>query len=151
MNCFRHPDEIAIVFCKGCDHALCRQCSQQRIRGVTHVCSDECARRVRRSPNQESVFNNVYAAVFLTVLLAVLGGGFCVWLASSGRIGWELQQSRYSNTRNRFGGLEENVYKLFHLFGIEDWRIHFAIGAVVGVVCAVVWLWRYWRTTPNPV
>jgi hypothetical protein len=83
--------------------------------------------------------------VFLIVLLAVLGGGICAWLASSGRIGWELQQSRYR--RNLFGGLEQNIYKLFHVFGIEDWRMHFAIGATIGVVCAVVWLRRYWRPT----
>ena len=149
MNCFRHPDEIAIIFCQACRHALCRQCSQQRIRGVAHVCSDECARQVRRRPNPESLFNNVYAAMFLIVLLAVLGGGFCSWLASSGRIGWEMQQNHRYYSRGRFAGLEEGIYKLFHAFGIEDGRIHFAIGATVGVVCAMVWLRRYWRpTTP---
>jgi predicted nucleic acid-binding Zn ribbon protein len=149
MNCFRHPDEIAIVFCQACRNGLCRQCSQQSIRGVTHVCSDECARKVRRRPNAKSLFDNVYAALFLMVLLAVLGGGFCAFLASSGRLHWELQQSRYYSRWDRFDGLQDNVYRLFHFFGIEDWRMHFAIGATVGVVCAVVWLKRYWRpTTP---
>src|SRR5437899_2280551 len=85
MNCFRHLDEIAIVFCQACGHALCRQCSLHPISGVTHVCSDQCARKVCVRPepdgSAESLFDNVYAAVFLTVLLAVLGGGFCVWSA----------------------------------------------------------------------
>jgi hypothetical protein len=120
MNCFRHPDEIAIVFCRACRHGLCRQCAQQAIRGVTHICSNECARTVRRRPDSEGLFSDALAGVCLIVLLAVLGGALCAWLASSGRIGWELQRSRYSNRRNFFGGFEEGVYKLFHLFGIED-------------------------------
>jgi hypothetical protein len=81
-------------------------------------------------------------------LLAVLGGVICTWLASCGRIGWELQHSRYYDKWYRYG-LGDHVYGLFHLFGIEDWRIKFAIGATVGILCAVVWLRRYWRpTTP---
>ena len=85
--------------------------------------------------------------MFLIVLLAVLGGGFCSWLVSSGRIGWEMQQNHRYYSRDQFGGLEEGIYKLFHASGIEDWRIHFAIGATVGVVCATVWLRRHWRPT----
>jgi len=147
MNCFRHPDEIAIVFCQACRHGLCRECGQQSIHGVTHVCSDECARTVRRRPDAKSLFDNVYAALFLMVLLAVLGGGFCAWLASSGRICWERQQDPHYLNRDQYGGQEESLYRVFHFFGIEDWRMHFAIGATVGVVCAVVWLKRYWRPT----
>src|SRR5258706_2549239 len=122
MNCFRHPDETAIIFCHACRHALCRQCSQQRIRGVTHVCSDECARKVRRRPNPESLFNNVYAATFLILLLAVLGGGVCASLASSRRIGLEMQQNHRYYSRDRLGGIAEGGYKVFSAFLIAELR-----------------------------
>jgi hypothetical protein len=153
MNCFRHPDESAIVFCRACRHGLCRQCSQQSIRGVTHVCSDECARTIRRRPAAKGLFDVMYAGVFLIVLLAVLGGGICAWLASSGRFNWELQLSEIRNGyyARRLDGLQDDVYRIFQLLGIEDWRIQFTIGAAVGIGCAIVWLRRYWRpTTPYP-
>jgi B-box zinc finger len=151
MNCFRHPDEVAIVFCKACRLALCRECSQQSIRGVTHVCSDECAQTVRRRPGAKVFFDNVYAGVFLIILLAVFFGGFCVLLAHSGRVCWERQQNPHYLNRDQYGGLEVDLYKLFHFFGIEDWRMHFVIGATVGVVGAVIWLRRYWRPAiPDP-
>jgi hypothetical protein len=153
MNCFRHPDEVALVFCQACRLALCRQCSQQSIRGVTHVCSEECARTVGRSPDAKRLFDNAYASLFLIILLAVLGGGTCAWLASSGRFNWQLHQRQisggYYSSRDRLDGLQDDVYRVFHFFGIEDWRMHFAIGATFGVVCAIVWLKRSWRpTTP---
>ena len=91
------------------------------------------------------LFDNLYASVFIIVLLAVIGGGSCAWLAASGRFNWELQQSSvYYSRYGRFDGL------FFRCFGIEDWRIQFAIGATAGVACAAVWLWRYWRPTTDP-
>jgi hypothetical protein len=151
MNCFRHPDEIAIVFCRACRNALCRECGEQSVRGVTHVCSDECARTIRGRPADKRLFDDIYAGVFLIALLAILGGGACAWLASSGRFNWESHQSQIRNGYypNRLDGMQDHVYRIFQLLGIQDWRIHFAIGAAAGVVCAVVWLRRYWRpSTP---
>src|SRR5262249_23949821 len=110
MNCFRHPDEVAIVFCKACRVTLCRECSQQSIRGVTQVCSDECAQSVRRRPGAKSFIDNVYAGVFLILLLAFFGGGNCVLLAHSGRTCWDRQQSsEYYPARDRYGGLEVDL------------------------------------------
>jgi hypothetical protein len=150
MNCFRHPDEVAIVFCEGCDRGLCDECSQQSIRGVTYVCSDECARKVQPTGNAKRIFDDVYAGVFLILLLAVLCGGVSVWLAGTGRLSWEMQNSRYYDKWYR-PGLGDDVYEFFHFFGIEDWRMHFGIGAAIGVVCAIVWLKRYWRpAVPDP-
>lgn len=146
MNCFRHPDEIASVFCQGCDLALCSECGEQCIDGVTQVCSDECAQRVGR-PGLKRLFDNVYASLIIVVLMTVCGGGLCVLLVQSGKVYFERQQSgEYYSSRDRDSGqpVGEEVYQAFHLFGIEDWRMHFAIGSGVGLVGAIVWLRRYW-------
>jgi len=144
MNCFQHPDEIGIVSCRGCDRQLCSECSQQSIQGVTQVCSDECARKVR-PPRLKRLFDSLYASLFIILLMTVCSGGLTVLLAQSGRVYVERQQSNnYYSYRDRYGGQNEEVYRVFHLFGIEDWRMHFAIGSGVGFVGAIAWLRRYW-------
>jgi hypothetical protein len=145
MNCFQHPDEIATAYCQTCGKALCSECSQETISDVTDVCSDECARTVRRRPGFKLLFDNLYASLFIIALMTVCGGGLTVLLAQSGRVYFERQQSNnYYSSRDRYGGQDEEVYRVFHLFGIEDWRMHFAIGSGVGFVGAMVWLRRYW-------
>ena len=141
MNCFRHPNEVAAVFCKGCGKPLCWSCCERTIGNETHVCSEECARTVSQQPDSkephDSLFDKVYAAVFLTVLLAALGGGLCVWGAQSAiasqeyyrRTGWvEPRRER------------DNLFKIFYTLGITDWRAQFGIGAAVGAGCAVLYL-----------
>lgn len=77
--------------------------------------------------------------------MTVCGGGLTVLLAQSGKVCFERQQSgEYYSSRDRSGGQDEEIYQAFHLFGIEDWRMHFAIGSGVGFVGAIVWLRRYW-------
>ncbi len=100
MNCFRHPTEAAVVFCKGCNKPLCCRCSQQTFGDQTHVCSEDCARTASQSDSEEpreSLFDRVYAVVFLTVLLALLGGGLFVWSAESAVI----QEKRYLEREGR--------------------------------------------------
>jgi hypothetical protein len=87
----------------------------------------------------DSLFQKVYSAVFFTVLMAVLSGGFCAWLAQSA-----MARLDYDLRRASSGGFEheDNVFELFYNCGITDWRAQFGIGAAIGAGCAVIHLVR---------
>ena len=84
MNCFRHPDEESVVECKGCGKPLCWGCSEQLFGNVKQVCSSECAETVLLNPDpkdQDSRADRIFNAMFLPVLVVVLGGvgGGLLW------------------------------------------------------------------------
>jgi hypothetical protein len=83
----------------------------------------------------DSLFDKVYAAVFFTVLVAVLSGGLCAWLAQSA-----MARLNYDLNRASSGGFQHKsrVFELFYNCGITDWRAQFGIGAG----CAVIHLMR---------
>ena len=140
MNCFRHPNEVAVVYCKGCSKPLCWNCSQQIFGNQNHVCSEACAKVAAQQPEPEdlpdSLFHRIYALVFLTLLLAGIGGGLCVWGGQSAIARQDYYMGR--KTRN-------NLFEIFVLPGLRDWRVEFGIGATVGAVCAIRFYIRDWR------
>jgi hypothetical protein len=149
MNCFRHPTEVAVVYCKGCGKPLCWECSQRTFGNETQVCSEECARAVSQQPDsgepRDSLFQTVYAAVFLVILLASLCGGLCVWGAQSA-----VFQKKLNAQIEAHGGMPHydkrqysNVFRIFYTLGITDWRAQFGIGAAVGAGSALVFMAKY--------
>jgi B-box zinc finger len=145
MNCFRHPTEVATVFCKGCGKPLCLECGRQTFGNETHVCSEGCARTVNLQPDsgepRESIFDKVYAAVFLTVFMAVLGGGLSVWIIKQAVFGEEVDTRIDTHMRRtHFVGARYYCVRLFSAMGITDWRAQFGIGAAIGAGSAVLFL-----------
>jgi hypothetical protein len=131
MNCFQHPNSVALVYCKECNQPLCLDCARQDIMGQTHVCSEVCAKLVSLRPPEEkedSLFNRVYASIFIVLLLGLLGGIFVAW---GGQSAMHTQKRRergeYVSRRDRPNDL---IY-LYYL-GITDWRLQFALGAAIG-------------------
>ncbi len=86
---------------------------------------------------QESRFGKVYAVVFLTVMLAVLGGGICVWLGQHAVFAMKTHLSIAQHGGNFRH--DNSVLDLFYNLGITDWRAQFGIGAVIGVACAGIY------------
>lgn len=153
MNCFRHPTEEAAVFCKGCAKALCLACCTKTVGGETHVCSEECAKiaseraAVEKAEQRESLFDKVYAAVFLTVLLTLLGGGFSLCTIKNAISHQELSTKTDAEIRRRhFMGTEYYCVKIFYALGITTWKPQFGIGATLGAMGAVVYLRNYRKT-----
>ncbi len=89
----------------------------------------------------EGRFQRIYAAVFLTVLLAALGGGLCVWGAKSAIASEEsyLRRDGVLHDKSRDTGL----FRIFYVLGIRDWRAQFGIGAAVGAGGALLFLKKY--------
>jgi hypothetical protein len=146
MNCFRHPTEEAAAFCKGCATGLCLECCRKSFANQTHVCSEECARITRRRPavedrRRESLFDKVYAAVFIIVLLALLNGGISFWAISSA-ISNEEGSARSDAMQRRTHVIGTGYYcvKVFYALGLTDWKPQFGIGAAFGTVCALLYL-----------
>jgi hypothetical protein len=69
------------------------------------------------------------------MLLALLGGGLCVWGAQSaiGKMEYALHRGPQFFHVSQF-------FDIFYNLGITDWRAQFGIGATVGAGCAVVYL-----------
>ena len=131
MNCFQHPGAVAIVFCKECNKPLCRDCARQNIMGQTHVCSEVCAKFAGLRPppeKEESIFNRVYASVFIVLLLATLGGVFVTWGAQSAM----HRQKRRERGEHLGSSQRPGDMVVFYYLGITDWRIQFALGAAIG-------------------
>jgi hypothetical protein len=135
MNCFRHPDAIAGVYCKECYKPICPDCAQQTIQGQKRVCSEVCAHLASlRQPEEkeDSPGNRLYASVFIVLLLAMLGGIFVLAsgqlaLIRQKRMERRMEHGEYVRRRDRPGGM----IVLYYL-GITDWRKQFAIGAAIG-------------------
>ena len=102
---------MAVVYCKGCSKPLCWNCSQQIFGGQNHVCSEACAKIAAQQPEPEdlpdSLFDRIYALVFLTLLLAGIGGGLCVW---GGQSAIARQQSVRDFRVSRFEGLAGGIW-----------------------------------------
>lgn len=95
------------------------------------------------SKQPETRFQKIYAVIFLTVLLAGIGGGICVWGGQSA-IGAQKAfiQDPTSLSTNKGG----NLFEIFVLPGLRDWRVQFAIGATIGAACAIRFNIRSWRS-----
>ena len=112
-----------------------------------HVCSEECGRRVSLQPDsredRDSGFQKVYAVVFLTVLLAVLGGGLCVWRAQ-----WTITMQKDELQREKMGWHVEHKhsspFNVFYDLGITDWRVQFGIGAAAGAGSALAFMAKFY-------
>ncbi len=90
----------------------------------------------RDDQQPEGWFQRIYALLFLTMLLAGIGGGLCVWggqsaIARENSITYQERQS--------------NCFRIFLLPGLRDWRVQFGIGATFGAVCAVSFNLKRWR------
>jgi hypothetical protein len=85
----------------------------------------------------EGRFQKIYALVFLIILLAGIGGGLCVW---GGQWAIATMDSRYYALRNG-----SNIFQIFLIPGLRDWRVQFGIGATIGAVCAVRFNIKRWR------
>lgn len=79
----------------------------------------------------ETLSQKIYAIVFLTVFLAILGGVVCAWLGQAGLAKQYL--------RHRHLETDPGVFRL-----LEDWRVEFAIGAAIGAVSGIVFCIRFW-------
>ena len=134
MNCFTHLNTVAVVYCKECNKPLCQDCAQQNTLGQTRVCSEVCAQLASLRPAEEkedSLGNRIYASFFIVLLLAILGGGFVAWTAQSAMIRqkrWE--RGEYLSRRERRAS--SNIMIVLYHLGITDWRMQFALGAVIG-------------------
>jgi len=129
MNCFQHADKVAVVFCKECNKALCRDCARLNILSQTHVCSEVCAKLVSWRPKPEaeeegSLFQRIYASAFLTVfmtlLLAILGGAF---VSCSAQRAMEKEKRRERGEYlSRKASRRANPMAVFYQLGVTDWR-----------------------------
>jgi hypothetical protein len=146
MNCFRHPVVTAIAFCRHCDKPLCRECCQTKIQGQGRVCSEECARFAALRPQPvergDTPFQRVYAAAFLVVLLATLGGGLCLWIAQSEIARADSDARKEARGESVPYGESANSIRIFYLLGIRDWKLQFGIGAAIGAGIAMLWIRR---------
>jgi hypothetical protein len=158
MNCFRHPNEVAAVYCKGCNKPLCLACCEQTIGGQTHVCSEACARIAgKQAPDPEDapdgLFNRIFAKVYFAILVVVLGGaagGFWFTLGGTSvidRIGHQPRLNGYSRSIFVHQDPRASVFRILYDLGITDWRALFGIGAVLGIGCAVLYLKRGGKLT----
>jgi hypothetical protein len=156
MNCFRHPDELAAAYCKGCGRPLCLECYEQPFDGETHVCSAECAETARRQPNSEDApdtpFDKMFAKVFVVLLVVVLGGGVGGFLfAFRGSIDMDRidhpPSSAYAPSSHSYRDPKVSIFRIFHDLGITDWRILFAIGAVLGIGCVALFVKTNYKVT----
>jgi len=154
MNCFRHPTVTALAFCRHCGKRLCRECCRTPILFQTRVCSEECARLAALEPTPkeptDTPFQKIYAWVFLTLLLALLGGGLCLWLAQS-----ELAHADADARAKARGEYvpdrdHDSVIQLFYLVGIRNWKVQFGIGATIGATIAALWIRRAHRKEREP-
>jgi hypothetical protein len=145
MKCFRHPAEAAAVFCKGCGKPLCLECCRRSFGNETHVCSEDCARTVSLQPDsgeaRENMFQTVYAAIFLTVLLGLLGGGLSLWMIKHAIFAEELETRIDAEMRRtHFIGRRYYCVKIFYALGITNWKPQFGIGAAVGAGSAMLFM-----------
>jgi hypothetical protein len=152
MNCFRHPNEVAAVYCKGCNKPLCLTCCEMTFGGQTHVCSEKCAQIAsKQEPDPEdvpdSLSNRIFAKVYFAILVVVLGGtagGF--WFTLSGtsvidRIELQRRLNGYSwSAREYYHDPRASAFRILYDLGITDWRALFGIGAVLGIGCAMLYL-----------
>ena len=151
MNCFRHPDAEAVVFCRGCNKALCLDCCEQLYDGERHVCSAECAQKVKQQPDADdppdNIFQQVYAFLFESMLVMVIGGlvggiGCAMGAQMVGdRLKQHLSPQLYSNSSNYVRHDPHNSpFRFFYDAGITNWKAQFVIGAVIGIAFAIVWV-----------
>jgi len=140
MNCFQHPGSSALAFCRECNKPLCLDCARREIQGQTRVCSEVCAKRASLRPveKEESLFNRLYASLFIILLLGFLGGVFVTWGAQSAMY---RQQSREQGARwTRHNRPNDMVW--FYRLGITDWRLQFTFGAAIGTASGLFYVRR---------
>jgi hypothetical protein len=97
------------------------------------------------SEPDESLFRKLYGIVFITVFLALVGGISCAWVARSELATADTEARELAEGRLPYHRKDEGRIKIFAWLGIRDWRIHFALGAGVGLVAAVAWNWELAR------
>jgi hypothetical protein len=146
MNCFQHPTEPALFACKECNKPICVECARQNVRGQTGVCSEVCAQLASLRPPPEkpdSLFNRIYASIFIVLLLGMLGGIFVVWGGQAA-----LARKRRMDAGKWVGG-RPNEFILLYYLHITDWRAQFALGAVIGMGSGLVYVRKNisWKIT----
>ncbi len=86
----------------------------------------------------ESRFQRIYAIVFLPLFLAVVGGVVCV-LGGQEAIATENDRHLHTGEDGKM-----DWFVIFRIPGLQDWRLQFVIGAVLGAVCGIVFCIRFW-------
>ncbi|MBI3882026.1 MAG: hypothetical protein HY301_18435 [Verrucomicrobia bacterium] len=130
MFCRNHPERRAALLCEQCASPICSECVVEEEPGVK-VCSFACAQRhseLAREKVEDEKFDpwwtRIWSSAFLILLLGGLGAIAGLWLvlraAGSRRLGARPEDWSYSSVK-------------FTIY----------LGAAVGVVTAIVWLWRY--------
>ena len=149
MNCFRHPNVMAAAFCKGCSRPLCLECYEQKFDNETHVCSEDCARKVAQQPDSEeppeSLFDKIFAKAYVTLLVIVVGGviGGC-YFAFVGL--WAIDRIKhppllgYSWSPHSYHDPRSSPFRILYDCGITDPKALFGVGAIIGIACAALYL-----------
>jgi hypothetical protein len=83
------------------------------------------------------LFERVYGLIFLTIFLAAIGGGVCVF---GGQEAVAMENTPRYDRHN-----DISAFQIFHVPGLRDWRVQLAIGATIGAACGVGYSIRHWR------
>jgi len=148
MDCFRHPDEEATAFCRTCRQPLCSECYEQSYGGITHVCSETCAQKVDPDSDPDDVpdstFDRMFGLVFLPLVMAFIGGVAAVLVITT-TINNEAtdEDLRAHGAGGRFNSTRYLLAKSFQAVGLTSWKADFLFGALVGVVFALVYIFRH--------
>ena len=136
--------------CKGCGKPLCAECSEQIFGDTAFVCSQACADYAAEQPDPEDLPDGpvarIFASLYTTILVAVIAGGIGGFLfAFRGTIAIDRIQHPphyfgYTPYSSRYGDPRSSVFRIFYELGMTDWRPLFAIGALLGIAFAVLYL-----------
>ena len=133
MNCYNHPEEVAVASCVDCGKRLCKPCA-----GLYQIpiCS-EC--NLKRVKNDKSNIFRVYLPSILLFLTALVIGiikgnymlGFCIGLVSAG-IPWGWKVITF---------IQPRMFLFLSFFGwVIYFLIKFSLAYFVGIVALPIGL-----------